>query len=106
MNSYAIECDSCSNVIAGSDEYPVATHNLVVTIPTGERETYEGRDYQLCAECRRQIVDFVEGCDESETRVDMLDLEDAERGLEDCADDLETLASRIGSMARGDSDGS
>jgi len=104
MKSYATECDSCENVIAGSDEYPMSTHNLMVTIPTGERETYEDRNYELCAECRRQIVDFVEGCDESDTRVDMLDLEDAERGLEEFAEDLELLGERIGDFARGDTD--
>jgi len=100
--SHTITCESCSNEVVrhGGPRPPVS--NLVVAVPTNERETYEERDYELCAECRRKVVDFIEGMDETETRVDMVELELAERTLSESADDLADLATELGALSRGE----
>jgi hypothetical protein len=102
MNHYTTECESCGAAIANARAVPLDVTNLVVTVPTDDREHYEDRDYTLCSECRRKVVDWVEGMDESETRADLVELELAERDLSQVADDLADLATTLGAVARGE----
>lgn len=105
MNGFhTTACDSCTNEIVHSSALPSAVYNLYVTIPTDDAETYEDREYHLCTDCRRQIVDFIDGMDESETRADTVALEQAERVLSETADDYQDLSNRIGDLARGETD--
>lgn len=101
MTYHTTTCESCdSEIVRGG--VPVDVTNAVITIPTDDSETFEERDYSLCAECRRQIVDFIEGLDETETRVDMVEMELAERELSEAADDLFDLSTKLGALARGE----
>jgi len=102
--TYTTTCESCDSEIVRNGGVPLDVSNISVIIPTDERETFEERDYGLCSECRRKIVDFIEGMDETETRADLVELELAERDLSQRADELQGLATKLGALARGDAE--
>lgn len=99
---YTTECESCEATITRASGVPFDVSNLTVTVPTDERETYEDRAFTLCSECRRQIVDFIEGMGEHETRADLVEMDLAEWELHQIADNLHDLGTKLGALGRGE----
>lgn len=101
------ECDSCGNAIIEGTP-PRLPEPLLIDIPREEANTYEAREFLLCSECRRKIVDWVEDCPEDEVRVDPVGLGRMVSGLERHASEVERLSeelSELQSANEGDSDG-
>lgn len=87
-----VECDSCGNIRL---EMPYDRRRAYqFTLEQGDN-TYETRQYQLCNECIRRIVDWVDDTDESETRIEAVSVDRLADGLAEEAQDLAALADRL-----------
>lgn len=108
------ECDSCGNPILQHSESPVVLddrHYHRFALPVEEEGegsigeyTIEVKEYTLCSECQRIIVDFIDECSEGEVLVEMLDLVRTAKVLDEYADLLSGMARELDEFSRGKDD--
>lgn len=96
------ECDACGDMVDLTPRFNYCIGQFEFTIPIKEEtegefpgQTFEDRAYNLCFECQRRIVDWIDECQESETRIDKVELEPVARELESQAEELERRAKRL-----------
>jgi hypothetical protein len=94
------ECDNCENVIIS--EFPQRETYLDVTIPSDQPDTFESHSFDLCSECRCKVVDWIEGTDHSETRVDLPDLDTAIEHHAGMYAEYKRLTKELQELKRGD----
>lgn len=98
------ECSNCGNVILRDPHsFGPQVYEFVLPVDVeAENVTYETHSYRLCVDCRREIVDWIEGVDESAPRVDATDLRSFSHSMRDAADDLHSAADTVEQMLRSD----
>lgn len=89
------ECDACGDVIKDFMGHDSRTYHKIFTVPLDEERVFEDRDYMLCFECQRRIIDWIDECQEDETRIDRVELEPTIRELEAHAQQLKRSADRL-----------
>lgn len=95
------ECDSCGDVILQPS--PIYdTHHYTFDLPAKNGHHWVTREFSLCRECIRKIVDWIDDCDESQVRADAVDLERLAEGLAEESARLKTAARRMEELARGE----
>lgn len=107
-----LECDSCGSVVIKRDFSFDDNHRFEFSLPGDSRgdgpgplpQEYHHYEHTLCTECIRKIVDWIDDADETETRVELLDLEIAADGLSVQAEELADLAESLDELSQGEVD--
>lgn len=94
MNQHElVECDSCGNAVT---QYPHETPPPYgFNYRTENPDEYYTESFQLCNECVRKIVDWIDDLDESETRIEPVSVNRLASGLARDAEELADLADRL-----------